>query len=239
MGLLGHDAFAATLAHLEHSGNEPARFSASFVDVLPVSGAAVSTVGPPMGSETVSATGAVAARLDELQFDLGEGPCWDAVRTARVVSVPDFRTEGARRWPAFADAVAPDAIASIFAVPLSVGTLRLGAVDLYSVSTPLSLTDEQREQASRLAEVIGRHVLARALTARPEVDEAVGPYSRRAVHQATGMVLAQLDTDPEDAMLVIQAHAFATGRRLMEVASDIVDRRLWFARVDGRIESRP
>ena len=237
---MAHDAFATTLAELERSADEPDRFSHYFVDLLPISGAAVSTVGHPLGSETVSATDAVAARLDELQFDLGEGPCWDAVRKASMVAVPRFRADGARRWPAFADAVAGESIESLFAFPLSVGTLCLGAVDLYSISSPVALDDEQRRQAATLAGVVGRHVLSRALTTRSEgAEESAGPFSRRAAHQATGMVLAQLDTDPDDAMLVIQAHAFASGRRLMDVAADIIDRRLWFTRVDGRIESRP
>ncbi|MFS0866384.1 GAF and ANTAR domain-containing protein [Microbacterium sp. 179-B 1A2 NHS] len=238
--MLADDAFATTLAELEASARQPDRFSNYFVKLLPISGAAVSTIGPPLGSETVSATNAIAARLDELQFDLGEGPCWDAVRTARVVAVPDFRSDGSRRWPAFADAVAEESIESLFAFPLSVGALRLGAVDLYSISAPVSLDDEQQRQATTMAEVIGRHVLSRALTTRPDsTDEPASPYSRRTVHQATGMVLAQLDTDPENALLVLQAHAFASGLRLMEVATEIVDRRLSFVRVDGRIESRP
>ena len=49
--------------------------------VFPVTGSAVSTVGGFLGSETVAASDEYAARLDELQFDLGEGPCWDAVRS--------------------------------------------------------------------------------------------------------------------------------------------------------------
>ncbi|WP_411721609.1 hypothetical protein [Mycetocola sp.] len=47
-------------------------------DALPATGVAISTLGAFLGNETVAATDEIAARLDELQFDLGEGPCWDA-----------------------------------------------------------------------------------------------------------------------------------------------------------------
>jgi hypothetical protein len=46
-----------------------------FVSVLPIAGAAVSVLSARIGQSTVSATDDTARRLDELQFDLGEGPC--------------------------------------------------------------------------------------------------------------------------------------------------------------------
>ena len=55
-------------------------------------------------SETLSASDKQAARLDELQFDLGEGPCWDALRLVEPVLEPDLRNP-VRSWPAFTDAI--------------------------------------------------------------------------------------------------------------------------------------
>jgi hypothetical protein len=51
-----------------------------------------------------------------------------------------------------------------------------------------------------------------------------------------GVVLAQLGLTAEDARLVIQSHAFATGRTMMAVSQDLLDGRLDFSRRDGRIE---
>ena len=235
-----HDAFSVAVARMEREDVPPALFSSSFVELFPVSGATVSTVGNPLGSETVSATDDVAAHIDELQFDLGEGPCWDAVRTADPVVMPDFSGQGPQRWPRFAEAALAQSVTSIFAFPLSVGTLRLGAVDLYSVASPVTLTSDQCRQAIALSNVIGRRLLTHALRdVTNTVDVPEGPFSRRALHQATGMVLAQLDVAADDALLVIQAHAFARGVNMMEVADDIVRKHLSFVRVDGRIESRP
>lgn len=231
------DSFASALTELERSGDRLASLSGFFVELFPVTGAAVSTVGDVLGSETISATDDVAAHLDELQFDLGDGPCWEAVRTLAAVIEPDFRTRGVERWPAFAAAVEKDAVASMFAFPLSVGELKMGAVDLYA-SEPVTLSRQARAQAATMAEVIGRHVLRAALSDFAERDAQAGVYSRRTIHQATGIVLAQLDITPDDAVLMIQARAFSTGQRMMEVAQAIVDGTLRFTRTTGGIEAQ-
>jgi AmiR/NasT family two-component response regulator len=49
------------------------------------------------------------------------------------------------------------------------------------------------------------------------------------VHQATGMVMVQLSVDAADAFLALRAHAFATDRSLLDVAIDVVERRLRFS----------
>ena len=233
-------AFQQAIAALERSGQSPAGFCNPFLDVFPVSGASVATVGDLLGSETLSASDALAARLDELQFDLGEGPCWDALSSGRPILEPDLRQHARATWPAFSAAVADDDISSIFAFPLSVGPLRIGAIDLFS-SAPLSLNRTQTRQADAMADVVSRHVLRRALTAVGHDDEEAGAevgnaYSRRLLHQASGMVLAQLDVSADDARLVIHGHAFATSRAVMDVAQDVLDGRLNFAMRDDGVE---
>jgi hypothetical protein len=233
-------AFQQAIAALERSGQSPARFCNPFLDVFPVTGASVATVGDLLGSETLSASDALAARLDELQFDLGEGPCWDALSAGRPILEPDLKQHARMTWPAFSAAVAHDDISSIFAFPLSVGPLRMGAVDLFS-SAPMSLDRTQTRQADAMAGVVSRHVLRRALTAVGHDEDEAGAdvgnaYSRRLLHQATGMVLAQLGISADDARLVIHGQAFAVSRPVMEVAQDVLDGRLNFSRRDDGIE---
>jgi hypothetical protein len=52
------------------------------------------------------------------------------------------------------------------------------------------------------------------------------------VHQASGMIAAQLDVNVADALVRLRAHAFANDRPLAEVAADVVARRLRFAPED-------
>ncbi|MFD1492837.1 MULTISPECIES: GAF and ANTAR domain-containing protein [Microbacterium] len=230
------DSFAEAMLVLERPGVERERFSAPFLKVFPVTGASVSTLGDVLGSEIVSATDADAEKLDELQFDLGEGPCWDALRLGGPVAVPDLPVEGRRRWPAFAEAARKVPVASIFAFPLAVGSLRLGAVDLYAQERT-ELTPDQSRQAAAMARVIGRQLLQEAVDTAGATDTAGSRYSRRVVHQATGIVLAQLDVTAEEAGLVVQGHAFARNRPVSDVAADVVAGCLNFRSVDGDIEA--
>jgi hypothetical protein len=197
--------------------------------VLPITGAAISTLSAPFGTETICASDAAAARLDEIQFDLGEGPCWDALATRRPVLTSDIRHQLHPAWPVFLQAIDDTDVGSLYAFPMIVGSLDIGAVDLYS-QKPGTLTSGQVDDATTLAGIAARQVLRRVLLthtmmAVPETDDG---YSRRVVHQATGMVLAQLNVPASDALLILQGYAFSHGRTVGDVADDVVARKLDF-----------
>jgi hypothetical protein len=202
------------------------------LSVIPVSGAALSVLAGPASQTTVCASDDVASRLDELQFDLGEGPCWSAMHMGSPVLRPDFHATKSD-WPTFANAVVTDSqtgkVGAMFAFPLAIGSLDIGALDLYSY-TPAELAPLHVAEASTLAEIAAWKVLKRIL------DDGEGPYdgnslgySRREVHQATGMIIVQLDINAEDAELLLRAHAFSQGRTVAEIANDVVERRLDFS----------
>jgi hypothetical protein len=199
----------------------------SLVEFLPVDGASVSKVGGFLGTETLAATDATIARIDELQFDLGEGPCWDAIAALAPVLQPDVRA--ARKvWPAFSRRLQDHGVTAIFAFPLAVGPLRIGAIDLYSTE-PTDLDGATTTQTTALASIISRHVLRDTLRAAGDGDTGLsGPYSRRTIHQATGFVIAQCGISAEDAYLLLQGHAFAEGTTMEEIAQDVVSGRLVF-----------
>jgi hypothetical protein len=217
------DNFHAASDALSRTGGRVDDLAHAFVRLLPVSGASVSTFGSLLSAETISATDARAGRVDELQFDLGEGPCWDALTSRQPVLRPDFASNLA--WPAFTEAVRDEEIGAIFAFPLVVGPLEIGAIDLYS-TTPLDLSLEQQKQTLALSAIVSRILLRHAISA--DVPGETSTYSRRLIHQATGMVLAQVGTSAADAYLIIQARAFADARSMRAVAEDIIERRLRF-----------
>jgi hypothetical protein len=211
--------------------------ASSVLAVSSVAGASISTLGGLLGSETLSASDDVIARVDELQFDLGEGPCWDAIATGRPVLEPDLRAHPAHNWPAFLRAVPRAEVAALFAVPLSVGPLRLGAIDMYDVR-PRSLDERELARTVALAAEVSRVVLRQAIeqSGLEETPATARPRSRRRIHQATGFVISQLDVSAADAELLIQARAFAEGRTMLEVAEDILTRRRRFTVRGGVIE---
>jgi hypothetical protein len=208
--------------------------SAPVVHALPVSGAAVSTFGRVLPVETLSASDDRALRIDEIQFDLHEGPCWDALATGRPVLEPDIQRRPVRVWPAFSPAIGEVSIGGLFAYPLIFGPLRLGALDLYT-DLPLEWSPQAAADAEALAQALARTVLRSAID-REAAGADEGPHSRRLIHQATGMVIAQLRVSPDDAELLIRGHAFATGEPMRAVAERIIARDLQFRRGAEGIE---
>lgn len=191
----------------------------------PVTGVAVSTLGRAFGSETLNASSDAAARADEIQLDLGDGPLWRAFHTREPVLRPDLR-RGADEWPAVTAALLAAGVAAVFAFPLSIGALDVGCVSLYA-DHPHELSPERvsavRSQALSTAHRVLEAAVLRAATERPGEWDA-GRYSRREVHQAAGMVAAQVGTTPDDALLLLRAAAFAAGRSVLELSADVLDR---------------
>ena len=248
MSPVSRDVFDAAARELEAWDDSGTELCAPFLRVLPIDGASISTLGAPFGTETISASDAFAARIDELQFDLGEGPCWRALATRLPVLSPDIRLEPNPAWPMFRAALDETDVGGLFAFPLAIGTLEIGAVDLYS-STAGPLPPEAVDDAMYLADIVARVVLRRALRdnvsaehdpygtgiagpnpAVPTEEEAEG-FSRRVIHQATGMILAQLDLSAADALLLLRGYAFSNGRSVRSVAHDVVARKLDFSTV--------
>ncbi|MCU1406874.1 MAG: Antitermination regulatory protein [Glaciihabitans sp.] len=222
---------------LSRSHEQQSSLCDPFLSLLPVTGASVSILAGGLGQSTVCFSDATAARLDELQFDLGEGPCWQALSTNRPVLANDIRLMSSE-WPIFSEAIRSDesaqGVAAMFAFPLKVGSLGIGAVDLFA-TTVGELKPTEVADASALANVAAWQVLRRILDDQSVEHGGAGDVpppaytSRREVHQATGMVLAQLNVSADDAALLLRAHAFASGRSVREVAADIVERRLDFS----------
>ncbi|MEA9986816.1 MULTISPECIES: GAF and ANTAR domain-containing protein [Subtercola] len=203
-----------------------------FLRVLPVTGAAVSTIGSGLGVSTICASDDAAAKIDELQIDLGEGPCWEALSTRRPVIADNFAVEKHPAWPVFAEALRGYRIGALYAFPLTLGALDIGSIDFYSNSAR-SISKTELDDVTALSEIAAWQVLRRVLaddsqnTRDVDADPSPG-FSRKQVHQATGMIIAQLQVPATDAMLLLRAHAFSSGRTVREVAHDVVARRLDF-----------
>jgi hypothetical protein len=225
---VANDPFQLASDALSGNHGRISEIARPFLSFLPVSGASVSTFGSLLPAESISITDARAGRVDEVQFDLGEGPCWDALAFRKPVLEPNLSTRSSVTWPAFLDAIRNEQIGAIFAFPLLFGPLEIGAVDLYSLS-PVSLSPEQQRQTLALSAIVSRILLRHAISDDDSNGRETTTFSRRLIHQATGMVLAQIGTTAEDAHLIIQARAFAENRTMREVAQDVIERRIRFS----------
>jgi GAF domain-containing protein len=198
-------------------------------DVLGVSGAGVMLMSGDVPSSSLCSTDAVSGLIEQLQFALGEGPCVDAVRHSRVVLEPDLARSGST-WPAFTTPALEAGVRALFAFPLHVGAERLGALDLYR-DGPGPLSADQHADALVLADVAASWVLdvqAKAPEGSLAAELERDTDFHVVVHNAAGAVSVQLGVSVADALVRLRAHAFSTGRPLVEIAEDVVTRRVRF-----------
>jgi hypothetical protein len=200
------------------------------VQGLDIDGAAISLLTADPLRETVFASDATADLLEDLQFSLGEGACIDAAVSRRPVLVADMNDPAqTARWPVYAAAVAEQTgVRAIFALPLQWGAIDVGVLDLYR-RAPGALSAAQMRDALSAADAATLILLG--LRSDPGDDDQAWDRSwgnRAEIHQATGMVVAQLGVSAADALARLRAHAFAEQRLLGDVARDVVARRLCF-----------
>lgn len=200
-----------------------------------MSGAGISLITNDAVQGSVCSTGSDVAALEQLQFTLGEGPAIDAHRLDLPVLEPDMVEPFASRWMAFTGPALDAGFGAVFGFPLRVGGARLGALSLYRNSAgPLS--DEQHADTLVMADIAAQAILVLQSTAAPgrlARELEVGSDYQYVVHQASGMVAAQLDIGVGHALMRLRAHAFANDRSLPDVARDVVSRRLRFDPVTG------
>lgn len=197
------------------------------VDGLDIDGAAISLFTASTVREILYASDATADLLENLQFSLGEGACMEAALSGRPVLIPDMHdTAETSRWPIYADAVIDQAgVAAVFALPLQWGTINLGVLDLYR-HAPGSLGRAQLRDAVSAADAATLMLLG--LRTDPGDDQGWDQSwgNRAEIHQATGMVVAQLGVSATVAFARLRAQAFVEQRLLGDVARDVVARRL-------------
>lgn len=209
------------------------RLCAACVGLLDVDAAAISLVFDGTSSGTLGSSGAPARMYDELQFTFGEGPCLDSVAGRTPVLVVDLADPQEARWPAYGPALLAHQIRGVTAIPIVVAGEFVGALDLFR-ARPGPLLGEDLAGGVAAAELGGIPVLdlldgdLKAAVADPKSNAwaELNALSRAEVSQATGMVVAQLEIEPAEALVRLRAHAYATGRSATDVARDILDRRL-------------
>ena len=131
----------------------PAQICRLAVRTLDLSGAGISVMTNEGHRATVCATDRVAAAIEELQFTLGEGPCVDAFHRGPVMiaDLDDHDHVAHSPWPQFTAQAANAGARALFAFPLQVGAVRIGAFDLYR-DRPGDLSEAQLGGALKFAD---------------------------------------------------------------------------------------
>lgn len=216
-------------------GAETARLCRVCAEVTGMTGAGIMLMWGDVPRGSVCTTDEVSALIEQLQYDLGEGPCVDAHQLERPVLEPDLADPSDPRWLAFAGPALDAGVRAVFGFPLRVGAVRLGALNLYR-DRPGPLDGEQHADALVMADVAAEAVLllqAEAPVGEIAAELDAGGDFQYVVHQAAGMVSVQLDVTVGQALIRLRAYAFGNDRPLTQVARDVVSRTLRFDAESG------
>ncbi|TCC37439.1 ANTAR domain-containing protein [Kribbella capetownensis] len=238
MGWLRKERFVATLdktgllARLARAIAEPSgeplevRLCHAYLRILGGNGAALTLSNTRAERVTLCSTDDAAARLEDLQEVLGEGPGNQAYRSGTIVTL-DLNAQGSA-WSNFtAAAQAAVGELTLHAVPIRPAGQVLGVLTTHHSAPPVP----DAATAQFLADAIGTALLQNPEGYLHDLDSRTWA-DRAAIHQATGMVLTQLGITVTDAVALLRAHAFAHNASMTEVARLVVDRRLRFADPD-------
>lgn len=216
------EALAAIVAAGEHDA--PLQVCQVAVDALPFDGASITTMTDPHHQEPICATNEAARRITELQFELGEGPDLDAHKSGQSVLVLDIAEWGEHHWPLFAHAVGSEPARTLHALPLYADGASLGTLCFHS-STLAHLAGQDVATTRRTADMAAWAVLDVIAQETPhqEIDWLQGCLQHWVrLHQAIGVISAQMQVETETALTCLRAHAFASDRPLSDVAHDVV-----------------
>jgi hypothetical protein len=219
------------LSATEKSRPGTARLCEVCVEVSAMTGAGIMLMSDDVPVGSLCTSNGVSRLIEDLQFTLGEGPCVDAYSHGRPVLEPDLADPETSRWLAFSPPALAAGARAVFGFPLQVGAVRLGALNLYR-DRPGPLSDEQHADALVMADVAAHDVLAKQGHAPPDSIAAeldIGADFHLVVHQASGMVAAQLGVSVGEALIRLRAHAFGHDLSLTQVADAVVARDLRFS----------
>lgn len=220
------------LAVYEDAALTPEGMCAAAVAVLRVAGASIVLADSDDQPAATYTSGPAFERVEEIQYGLGAGPAIDAHARGAPVAAMDLRHDPPAGWGELSGALRRSGVAAVCAYPLVLGAARLGALTLYC-SQPGPLGPERNADALVVAAVVTRALLAVQAGADDGMvasELADGEPDHAVVHQATGMVSAQLDVGVGEAMARLRTRARSDGSNVRTVAAAVVDRRIRFDR---------
>ncbi|MFG1923200.1 GAF and ANTAR domain-containing protein [Cryptosporangium sp. NPDC048952] len=173
---------------------------------------------------TAATSAELAARADEVQYDVDEGPCLEALSTGRTIHVDDLATDP--RWPRYRMPALAHGVASSLSLPLRADGHTVAALTLYSPQA-CAFTAPARQLAEvSAAQCTAALALALRYAAPSQVQEQQNAAlaSRSIVDQALGILMGQqLCTDTRAFQLLREA-AQHRNRKLSDVAADVISR---------------
>jgi GAF domain-containing protein len=165
--------------------------------------------------ETRSGSDQLVWELDEIQYAMKEGPCYDAIRGKGVVVVEHAPHD--QRWPRYMPAAAKKGLRAQLGVGLFDDEDALGGLNLYSTSAETVSGDAiaiAELFASQAAIALGRSRHANQLNQALETRKVIG--------QAIGILMGKHRLTEERAFQFLVRASSTSNIKLRDVAAELV-----------------
>lgn len=163
-------------------------------------------------------TDRMVPEIDQAQYDVDDGPCLHAFRSAKVVRIDEVASDD--RWPLYAEVAAAHGIHSTLSIPVHVAGSGVGALNFY---------DRRPSRFDQGSAELGKVFAGQVAVISAYFDKAdtadhlrVAMESRAEIEQAKGIIMATTGCDPDGAFDVLRQQSQRENRKLRDIAADIV-----------------
>lgn len=214
---------AATMAQVARELSTPRHLDAALDSIIYAARASlpgVNHVGVSLSHrdgkvETVAATDQLVWDLDNLQHELGEGPCLDAIWQTPVVRVDNARHD--QRWPRYIPRAVERGVRSQLALRLYADDDTIGGLNLFSTET-----DSIPAEVQEAAELFATHAALALGRVRHEEDLNSALLTRKVIGQAVGIVMERYALNEERAFQYLARVSQQSNVKLRDVAAELV-----------------
>ena len=165
--------------------------------------------------ETRAGTGRLVWDVDELQYKLAEGPCYDAITSGGVTVMDDVDSED--RWPRYVEEVRQLGLRAQMGLQLYTDDGTLGGLNFYASEPGVD------PDAVQLGELFAAHAAIALGRARHEHQLKESVASRQAIGTAVGIVMERYRITEERAFQFLTRASTTGNIKLRVIAQQVVD----------------
>ncbi|MGI5470830.1 GAF and ANTAR domain-containing protein [Streptomyces sp. CA-132043] len=205
----------------------PEVLCATLCRALKVDGVTLSLLTDTPDRQLLHASGTAALRLEQVQFEMGEGPCVTAAATGNPVIVADLHGR-LTQWPLFGPAARerlPE-IGAVYAFPMTDGDggHPVGSVDLLRLE-PWDPDEATLREWAAATRAVGLALLTSPAVLPWDPTPTMEAHWGR-THRAAGVLSQRMGVPVDEALARLRADAFGSGRPLPDIAEETLARLL-------------
>jgi hypothetical protein len=169
----------------------------------------------------VAATDGIVNEVDAIQYELGRGPCVDAIVEAAAYNAADLRSDPF--WPDFGARAAEVGVLSMLSFRLFIESNPDVIAGLNLYATRPSAFDEQSESIGTLFATHGALAIAGAVAQEKADNLAIALRNSREIGVAMGVLMAQYRVTRDEAFNLLRMASQRMHRKVADIASDVAD----------------